>query len=96
MHVDLFSAGHSREEVYRALGEHQVRDHRSLCILDLITIVAVVGASIDFRGLHVLFWVLAIVAGSSAIRHFVDMSNRTFFMHRIDWERAIESEAGQL
>lgn len=86
MHVNLFSAGHTRGEVYQALSEHQARDQRTLRFLDGVTALALLGAVTNYHGWATPLWLVAAVAGASAVRHFIDMSNRNFFMHRLDWE----------
>lgn len=92
MHTDLFSAGHSTDEVYQALGEHQIRDHRTLRFLDLATALALIGALTNFNGWGTGLWVAAAFLGLSSTRYFIDTSNRNFFMHRLDWEAADTEE----
>lgn len=95
MHTNLFSAGHSTDEVYQALGEHQARDHRTLRFLDLATAAALIGALTNFNGWGTGLWVAAAFLGLSSTRYFIDTSNRNFFMHRLDWEAAVSDEASR-
>ncbi|MEG8041304.1 hypothetical protein QP164_00150 [Sphingomonas sp. LR59] len=95
MHIDLFDTGHSTDEVYRALCEHQARDARTLRILDIATAAALIGALTDFNGWGMGLWVAAAFLGLSSTRYFVDTSNRNFLMHRMDWDAAALREAAK-
>lgn len=88
MHTSLFSLGHSRREVKKALIQHQKRDSRMVNVLDLVFGVCVIylvrnlplfdGAAI-FVGVYV---------GITGMRYFVDQSIRNFYLHRLDWEES--------
>ena len=88
MHNNLFSNGHNKAEVRDALIAHQRRDDRTLKVLDG---VAAACLAILLRNTAYLD-TIAVFAGSwaaiSAMRYFIDQSNRNFYLHRLDWEAA--------
>lgn len=88
MHVNLFSNGHSRREIHKALREHYERDSRILFVID-----AVLGGSVLYliRNLptdQAIAIAVAIGATVTGLRYFIDQSNRNFYLHRLDWEAA--------
>lgn len=92
MRKSLFSSGHSTDEVYQSLLNDQKRDGRFVRILDfggaaLFVIAAVSGAKDGWP-----WFVGAVAIGFCAIRYFIDLSNRNFMLHMIDWQRAQQHE----
>ena len=97
MHVNLFSQGHSRREVKDALNRHQKRDSGVLRALDFALALSVLYLvrnlpRFDAVAIGVAIGV-AIFAGVSGLRYFIDQSVRNFYLHRLDWEDA-EPHAG--
>ena len=92
MHRNLFSNGHTTTEVYEAMLKHQIRDERIVLIADIGLIAGIwmaTNASADDR---FLWLVLIAVCGMTALRFFIDMSNRNLLLHRLDWEWAKQRE----
>jgi hypothetical protein len=88
MHTNLFSAGHTKAEVYEALVEHQHRDARHMSWWAFASAVALLVA-IQKHGLVRDVAALAcLTSAASSLRVFIDQSNRRFFLHLIDWMNA--------
>lgn len=88
MHTNLFSLGHSRQEVKDALNAHQKRDSRTLRALDFVLVICILFLVRNQQTLDAVAIVVAAFAGMSGLRYFVDQSVRNFYLHRIDWEGA--------
>lgn len=95
MHINLFSTGHSTDQVYNALAEYQARDARMVRILDMVTAATLIGALTNFNGWGMGLWVATAFLGLSSTRYFVDMSNRNFLLHRLDWDSQISGETSR-
>jgi hypothetical protein len=93
MHNNLFSEGHTQNEVYAGLIDHQDRDSKRV---QRFAIIAVAGALLAvwspamFEGgervTQTIGALIAFYGAAKWVRYFVDMSNRTFFLHAIDWQ----------
>ncbi len=88
MHTNMFSYGHSRKEVKKALNEHQTRDSKILKVFDIALILSVGYLIRDFSHLDKLAIIVAVFSAVSGMRYFVDQSVRNFYLHRLDWEEA--------
>lgn len=86
MHTNLFSNGHTTTEVYEAMLKHQKRDGRIVLIADL-GLMAGLWMATRASGEDRFIWLALIaICGMTALRHFIDMSNRNHFLHRLDWD----------
>lgn len=88
MHNNLFSQGHSRREVKDALNRDHRRDSIVIKSLDFMLGVCILYLVRGMAPLDAAAIVIAIVAGLSGMRHFIDQSARNFFLHRLDWEES--------
>lgn len=95
MHSNLFDGRFSDDEVYEALKRDTARDSKSITIMDII--LASAGLYL-VRDLPTWDKVAALVFAFVAMRRlyfFIDQSNRNFFMHWLDWQRARKRGLGQ-
>ena len=92
MHRNLFSNGHTTTEVYEAMLKHQKRDKWIVVIADLGLLTGLWMAT-NVSGHDRFVWLALIaICGMTALRYFIDMSNRNHFLHRLDWELAKQRE----
>lgn len=88
MHTNLFANGHTTRDVYEALVNHQKRDQTIVLVADL-GLAASIWMAARTSGQDRLIWfVLIAFTGMTALRYFIDMSNRNSFLHRLDWDEA--------
>ena len=92
MHTNLFGYGHSRREVKNALNDHQKRDSRILTVLDVVLGGCVLYLVRNLPHPDVVAIAMAVLAGVTGMRYFVDQSVRNFYLHRLDWEAAAPDE----
>ncbi|RYE42892.1 MAG: hypothetical protein EOP21_07945 [Hyphomicrobiales bacterium] len=91
-HVNLFSAGHTSDEVRSALEQHQRRDGRWIGFYDLVMGGCVAYLLRDTEPLTFIAGLTAVLMAITGMRYFIDQSNRNFYLHRLDWERSLEGE----
>jgi len=92
MHNNLFGFGHTPDEVYQSIVKDAGRDSKIIRFSDAVAIFCLFGALGDWWGKADLFWIGLFVSAAYAMRVFIDQSNRNFFLHRLDWERAAANE----
>jgi len=92
MHTNLFSQGHSRQEVRAALSEHQKRDGRIIQVLDLVWAACLFYLVRKLPPPEIAAALVGAFAAISGLRYFVDQSVRNFYLHRLDWEAAPPDE----
>ncbi len=92
MHTNMFANGHSRTEVKAGLNAHQKRDTRVVTITDVILGASLLVLMRDMEQLDAAASFIAIMAGLVGLRYFIDMSNRNFYLHLLDWEAEAENE----
>lgn len=90
MHNNMFSDGHERAEVKTALIQHLKRDSRVVRTLDVITGLCLAFELRHQSGLDSAGIFIGVFAALSALRHFIDQSNRNFFLHRLDWDETAD------
>ena len=93
MHTNLFANGHTTSEVYEALVKHQKRDQTIVMIADL-GLAASIWMTTRTSGQDRVIWLVLIAfTGMTALRYFIDMSNRNSLLHRLDWDEAKARES---
>ncbi|WP_141397817.1 hypothetical protein [Novosphingobium sp. Chol11] len=90
MHTSMFSMGHTRDEVRDALKQHYKRDNGRLGFYDLVTGACALFLVRKMEIVDAAAVLIGLGAAITAIRHFIDQSNRNFYLHRLDWEEAAE------
>ena len=96
MHNSLFQTGRSRSEIYKSVCDDQKRDIRKFQIFTFIAggkagYAAFQGISDGWAWL-----ILALLPAFQALIYFIDASNRTFFLHTLDWQDNERSFPGEL
>ncbi|SES08665.1 hypothetical protein [Sphingobium sp. YR768] len=94
-HVNLFQNGNNAEEVYDSLLRDQKRDFQKIATLDLIAGFSVLAAVANFHGYREWFIAAAAIFGFWSIRYFIDVTVRNYYLHRLDWDAALEVERQQ-
>jgi|LakMenEpi03Aug12_release.lakeMendotaPanAssembly.Ray.scaffolds.fasta_scaffold933662_1 hypothetical protein len=92
MHNNLFKSGHSPADVKMSLARDQKRDSGTIRLLDAVVLVCVLYLVRDLPRLDAVAIIVAVVAGISGMRYFVDQSVRNFYLHRLDWDDANADE----
>ncbi len=86
MHTSMFSQGHSRGEVREGMKGHQRRDRTIVTVLDLFAAGCLIYLLRDWAALDKTAALVGAAALLIGLRYFIDMSNRNFYLHRLDWE----------
>lgn len=87
MHKNLFNYGDD-DEVYASLQRDYRRDSRQVQVMDLLAVGLVVYIARDLGTWDAVATILLAAIVMSRLNTFIDNSNRNFFMHLIDWQRA--------
>lgn len=91
-HNNLFAHTDDRSEAYAALRRDFKRDHRTISIADVVTIIAVLYLCRNMSGLDYVAMVVLAGAVLTRLNSFIDNSNRNWFMHMLDWDNQREQE----
>lgn len=89
-HQNLFDYYVNKNEVYKKLQEDHLRDQKRIYWCNIVFIFLIVAAATVNN--ESLKWFFLFVSGIFVLQYlvlFIDLSNRNFLMHTIDW---IESD----
>ncbi len=86
MHTNLFSKGHSKDEVQLAMEQDQKNDSLKIRILDVIFVGALIFLVRSEPFDMIIAYVLLGFTGLTALRIYIDQSIRNFYLHPLDWD----------
>ncbi|MCC2979053.1 hypothetical protein [Sphingomonas sp. IC4-52] len=90
--MSMFAEGHSTDEVRKAIGQHFQRDAKTVGVLDLLTLGAVLVLTRHMEIIdRVAVWV-AVFSILKGLRLFMDQVLRNWYLHRLDWDDAVQRE----
>lgn len=88
MHTNLFRFGHTRAEVLDGINADHKRDSGTLRIIDLVMFGSVLVLVRNMDRVDAIATFVAVFTAITGLRYFIDLSNRNFYLHRLDWESA--------
>lgn len=91
----LFRWGASRSEVKQSIIADYKRDQKRLSWTDLLTGLALLALVKDLDLTQKIGAFGLVTTALAGIRLFIDQSNRNWFLHMLDFERAKECEASE-
>jgi len=87
VHDNLYAYGDD-DEIYKALQRDYKRDAKQTTLFDTLAAAVGVMAVADIAEMRGWWLFIAATLALSAHRTFIDNSNRNWYMHRLDRERA--------
>jgi 2-methylcitrate dehydratase PrpD len=92
-HRNLHEWGHSAAEVGASMRKDYKRDHRTLTFYDVAGAACLAFVLRSWQVSEIAAALGCYIFTVSALRLFVDQSNRNWFLHRVNWDAQIADDA---